>query len=101
MTMPGFTAETLLYRPQANFHATGLGSYSFEARAVMPQLPIATGCGTCTPLTWPDGTKTGACARACCDTLRCWTETCPCGTGSGVFRGGWGGVLSGGSVFAI
>ena len=102
MTVPGFIAEISLRPSRANFRATTSRAYPTNERIVVPQLPVASGCGECSPLTWPDGTKTGACARACCDALgSCTTEPCPCGTGTGIFRGGWGSVLRGGSVFAF
>jgi hypothetical protein len=92
MNMPGFTAEISLPRIKSNYRAKGVLS---GRGAVVPQLRIsvAPGCGECTSLKWPDGTPTGACARACCDALgRCSTETCPCG-GGGIFGGGGGGVF--------
>jgi hypothetical protein len=102
MSQPGFTAEISLRPRRANFRAPNSRNYQTNKGAVVPQLPVASGCGECTPLTWPNGTKTGACARACCDALgNCTTETCACGSGSGIFRGGWGSVLSGGSVLAF
>jgi hypothetical protein len=102
MTVPGFTAEISLRPYRASCLATGSQIDPLTHGAVVPQLPVASGCGECTPLTWPNGTKTGACARACCDAIgNCTTETCACGSGSGIFRGGWGSVLSSGSVLAF
>jgi len=103
MTVPGFTAHISLRPVRASFRATASHFYSTSEGTVVPQLPVSSGCGECTPLTWPDGTKTGACARACCDAIgNCTTETCACGSGSGIFRGGWGSVLrGGGSVLSI
>jgi hypothetical protein len=95
-SMPGFTAETSLYRTLSNYRTKGVHGCLPGPRAVVPQLRISTvpGCGDCTPLRWPDGTPTGACARACCDVLgRCSTETCPCG-GGGVFNVGWGQLIA-------
>ena len=98
MSMSRFAAETSLYRPKTNYHTKGSPSLLPGAGAVVPQrvkLPPVPGCGACTPLTWPNGTPTGACAQACCDVLgRCWTQTCPCGgVSGGIFNGGWGGVI--------
>lgn len=93
--LPGFIAEASLYRNTSNYRTKGVHGSLPAPGAVVPQLrrPPVLGCGECTPLRWPDGTPTGACARACCDVLgRCSTETCPCG-GSGLFSGGWGRVI--------
>ena len=101
MTVPGFTADISLRPTRAKVRVFTSQPYP-QTGMVVPQLPVASGCGECTPLTWPNGTKTGACARACCDAVgNCTTETCACGSGSGIFRGGWGSVLRGGSVFAF
>ena len=94
MNMPGFTAESSLYRISSTRRTKGMRG-SLPSGVVVPQLRVSTapGCGECTPLRWPDGTPTGACARACCDVLgRCGTETCPCGSG-GLFNRGWGRTL--------
>ena len=100
MSIPGFTAETSLYRMRTAFGTIGSDSFLPGAGAVVPQLPTL-GCGECTPLTWPDGTKTGACRRACCDWFGCRTESCPCGGGgSGIFGGGWGTFFSGATIRA-
>jgi hypothetical protein len=98
VNMPGFTAEASLYRTMTNYRAKGVSGFLPRAGAVVTQLPVRPGCGDCTSLTWPNGTPTGACAKACCDVLgRCWTETCPCGSG---ISGGWGGITSGwGGIF--
>jgi hypothetical protein len=101
MSMPGFGAETSLYGTRTDLHKTFTHPHRLGARAVIPQLPIFSGCGDCTALTWPDGTRTGACARACCDPLRCWTETCACGGSTGIFRGGFGSARFAGSVTAF
>ena len=97
MNIPRFTAETSLYRTMANYRTRGIHGSLQGAASVMPQLirlPLEPGCGECTPLQWPDGTPTGACARACCNVVgRCWTETCSCG-GGGLFGGGWGRVFA-------
>lgn len=95
MTLPGFTAEASLHRIPSSYRTRGVHRSPRSSGAVVPQLriPVSPGCGDCTPLRWPDGTPTGACARACCDVLgRCSTETCPCGSG-GLFGGGWGRVI--------
>jgi hypothetical protein len=97
MSVPGFTAEASLYRIRTNFGSIGSHGSLLAAGAVVPQLQ-ALGCGECTPLTWPDGTKTGACRRACCDWFGCRTESCPCGGGSGIFGGGWGGFFGGARI---
>jgi hypothetical protein len=97
MSMPGFAAEASLSRTTTNYRTRGVHGSLPPAGAVVPQLRAAPGCGVCTPLTWPNGTPTGACAQACCDVLgRCWTEPCPCGgsTMGGIFNGGWGGVIT-------
>jgi hypothetical protein len=96
MTLPGFTAEASLQRSSSHQRTKSLHGSLTAPRAVVPQLrvPVSPGCGECTPLRWPDGTPTGACARACCDVLgRCSTETCPCGSGGGLFGGGWGRLI--------
>jgi hypothetical protein len=90
--LPGFTAESSLYGLSAHCRTTSVHDSFPASRAVVPQLRVsaAPGCGECTPLRWPDGTPTGACARACCDVLgRCSTQTCSCGSG-GLFNRGWG-----------
>jgi hypothetical protein len=95
MNLPGFTAEASLYRLVSTYGSKTVHGSGRALGAVVPQLrvPTAPGCGECTSLRWPDGTPTGACARACCDVLgRCSTETCPCGSG-GIFNGGWGRVI--------
>jgi hypothetical protein len=95
MRLPGFTAEMSLYKNSSNSRAKNIHGSMPASEAVVPQLRVsaAPGCGECTPLRWPDGTPTGACARACCDVLgRCSTETCPCGSG-GLFSGGWGRMI--------
>src|SRR5262249_40922692 len=89
MRVPGFTAEASLHEIRSEFRPMHSYSHSLRTGAVIPQLPVSAGCGDCSPLKWPDGTKTGACARACCDALgRCRTETCAWGGSTGVFRGG-------------
>ena len=93
MSVPGFTAEASLQEIQSEFRQMLSYFDSLRTGAVIPQLPVSSGCGDCSPLKWPDGTKTGACARACCDALRCWTETCACGGSTGVFRGGGGSTV--------
>ena len=94
VNMPGFAAEGSLYRTMTNYRAKGVPGSLPRAGAVVTQLPRSSGCGPCTPLTWPNGTPTGACAQACCDVLgNCSTQTCPCATGTSV--GGWGGITSG------
>jgi len=96
MNMPGFRAEDSLNREVIKFQHRAIGTKNTDSSVVVAQrinLPPVPGCGACTPLTWPDGTSTGACARACCDVLgRCYTETCPCG-GGGLSVGSWGGVF--------
>jgi hypothetical protein len=87
MRMPAFTAEISLNVMSSNFRTIGSRGSTRGKSGVVPQLPIAPGCGECTDLTWPDGTRTGACARSCCNGFRCWTETCPCG--SGIYGWGW------------
>ena len=97
MTMPGFTAEASLRKAVVNYQHKAVWVNGTNDPAIIAQrikLPPSPGCG-CTPLTWPDGTPTGACRRACCDVLgRCSTETCPCGGGGLFGGGGWGGVFS-------
>lgn len=96
MNLPGFTAETSLYKTSSSYNTKSVYGSLPESRAVVAQLRISTtpGCGECTPLRWLDGTPTGACARACCDVLgRCSTETCPCGSGGLFNNSGWGGVI--------
>ena len=93
MDLPGFTAETSLYRSMSRYRTKA--GHASDPNAVVLQLRAVSGCGDCSPLRWPDGTPTGACARACCDVLgRCTTQTCPCG-GGGIFGGG-GGIFGGG-----
>jgi hypothetical protein len=92
MNLPGFTAESSLDRSSSNCRMKSVHGSLPTPGAVVPQLRVSAGpgCGECTRLRWPDGTPTGACARACCDVLgRCSTETCPCGSG-GLFNSGWG-----------
>lgn len=92
VNLPGFTAEASFHRIASTYSTKTVHGSSRASGAVAPQLRVSTapGCGECTSLRWPDGTPTGACARACCDVLgRCSTETCPCGSG-GLFNGGWG-----------
>lgn len=54
--------------------------------AIVPQMMKE--CGNCTPLTWPNGTHTGACSQGCCSTEWMWTPgggyrpTTVCGTES-------------------
>lgn len=95
MSLPGFLAETSLYRTRTNFRPTGSRGSLLPAGVVVPQLPVSTGCGSCTPITWPDGTSTGACRQGCCNWFGCWTESCACGGGSGVFHGRLGAVFGG------
>jgi len=91
MSMPGFTARNSLGRTMTGYRVNSVHGLEPSRRSVAPQLP-PDGCGECTSLRWPDGRPTGACARACCDSLgRCWTETCACG----------GGALRGGGLFGI
>ena len=87
MRMPRFTAETSLNVTNFGFRTVGFRGPTRGKSAVAPQLPIS-GCGECTDLTWPDGTRTGACARSCCDWFGCRTESCICGRG--IYGGGWG-----------
>jgi len=96
MSVPGFSAEVSLYKSSLDFAPTAAQGSQFSAGAVVPQLP-ATGCGECTPITWPDGTHTGTCRRACCDWFGCRTESCSCGGGTS-----WGGVFGGtGAIFRM
>jgi hypothetical protein len=102
MTMPGFSGEASLYEAERQYQRTTTPAYSARGNRIVPQLKS---CGSCTPLTWPNGTNTGACAQACCDSrwtctpgggcrpeTFCYTETCQCqGSGS---VGGWGWVLA-------
>jgi hypothetical protein len=96
MNLPGFTAEKSLDRIISNHRTKSVHGSLPAPGGVVPQLsgwirvPGGPGCGACTPLTWPDGTPTGACAQECCDVLgRCSIEPCSCG-GGGLFIGGWG-----------
>ena len=92
MSMPGFTARNSLGRTMTGYRVNSIHGLERPRGTVAPQLPASGGCGDCTSLRWPDGRPTGACARACCDTLgRCWTETCSCG----------GGAVRGGGLFGI
>src|SRR5215831_13434420 len=80
INLPGFTAESSLYRTVPKYATENVHGFLPGPGTIVPQLPP--NCGACTPLTWPNGTPTGACARACCDVLgRCSTETCACGGG--------------------
>jgi hypothetical protein len=93
--LPGFTAEMSLRRISSYCRTKSVHGSLPAPGVIVPQLRVsaAPGCGECTPLRWPDGTPTGACARACCDVLgRCSTETCPCGSG-GLFSGGRGRIM--------
>ena len=97
MNTPGFTAEASLHKAVINYHHKAVWASSTNDPTIIAQrikLPTSPGCGACTPLTWPNGTPTGACMRDCCDVLgRCSFEACSCG-GGGLFGGGWGGVFS-------
>ena len=61
MTMAGFTAEASLY-PSARHYRRGSMAPVTGAGAnrIVQQLKS---CGACSPLTWPNGTNTGACAK--------------------------------------
>jgi hypothetical protein len=97
MGIPGFTAEASLLGPRAGYQQASVPADG-GGNSVVPQL---TSCGTCTELKWPNGTGTGACARACCRTTpspgggrpitTCTTETCSCGPRFDF--GGLGGLL--------
>ena len=86
INIPGFTAETSLCRTRTNFRMMDSDGFLFGARAIVPQLPPV-GCGPCTDLTWPNGTRTGVCVRDCCDWFGCRTERCQCGSGWAVGGG--------------
>ena len=98
MNLPGFTAEASLYGTVASYQDAAILVNDIAENTVVPQL---SSCGSCTPLKWPNGTNTGACARACCRSIpspgggrpivTCSTETCQC-AGSGIF-GNLGGLL--------
>jgi len=91
MRVPGFAAETSLYRSKTSYCTTGSHSSLFGAGVIAPQLPPTPGCGNCTPLTWPDGRSTGVCYQSCCDLFGCTFQRCACG-GGGAFAGGSSGV---------
>ena len=69
MTLPGFTAEASLHRIPSSYRTKGVHKSPRSSGGIVPQLriPVSPGCGDCTPLRWPDGTPTGACASL----LRC------------------------------
>jgi hypothetical protein len=56
MTLPGFTAETSLYRTSLPYRLMGA---SVQADGVVPQQPIGLSCGSC------HKDATGACLRNC------------------------------------
>jgi hypothetical protein len=103
MTMAGFTAEASLYTSARHYRrAAMMPANSAGANRIVQQLKS---CGSCSPLTWPNGTNTGACARACCQPRQvctpgggcrtetvCSTETCQCEGAGGL--GSWGWVLT-------
>jgi hypothetical protein len=92
MNMAGFTAEACLYEAVRHYQSTVPLVNIAGQKRVLPQLPR---CGACTSLKWPNGTDTGACARACTDILgRSYTETCPCG-------GSFFGLASGAQIFQL
>lgn len=80
MNMPGFTAETSLYKAMINYRTKGVsGSLPGAVLPQLTKLPPVPGCGVWTPLRWPNGTPTGTCARDCCDVSgHCRIETSPC-----------------------
>jgi hypothetical protein len=104
--IPGFTAEASLYRPVIrSWHTTKLINIA-NKNTIVPQVPKGGSCGACTPLRWPNGTPTGACSRACIQTLGDGStvssfEACACGAGSSGLGGlGWGWGWGGSSTSA-
>jgi hypothetical protein len=117
MNMPGFTAEASLGPTNDIFQGkVVLGRFSSKGNGrvvpelhkafaklpasgsdrnmVVPQLsrlpPQLGSCGPCTPLTWPNGTRTGACVQDCTDILgNHRIQACACGGGGigGIFGG--------------
>ena len=98
MSIPGFNAEQSLYMGVASFRESPLNMSAAGRNTVVAQLKS---CGSCTQLKWPNGTNTGACARACCTSrpspgggppvVTCSTETCQCPI-TGIL-GGFGGLI--------
>jgi hypothetical protein len=79
--LPGFSAEASIYATRNRYAAGYIFSRQAARGSVAPQLPPS-GCGECTPLTWPDGRPTGVCMQDCCDVLGgCRSQRCACGGG--------------------
>lgn len=81
-TMPGFTAETSLYRSSTNYRVAGAHSGLSEAGMVVPQKMVRV-CSECTGVVW-------RATRYCCDieitcnpwggcTVAQWCQTERCG----------------------
>jgi hypothetical protein len=99
MTMAGFTAEASLYASARHYRRGSMAPAAAGANRIVQQLKS---CGACSELTWPNGTPTGACARACCQPRQvctpgagcrtetvCSTETCQCEGVGGLGSWNW------------
>jgi hypothetical protein len=65
MTLPGFNAETSLYKSRVSYHSMGV---SIQADGVMPQqFPVPITCGPCQYV----NRITGECAQTC-SMVHCW-----------------------------
>jgi hypothetical protein len=98
INMPGFTAGALLHKSVVENPYTTLLVNIASNNRIEPQLPPlpppGTGCGPCTPLTWPNGGSTGACAMDCIDALGATTSE-PAHVGAAVSSGVAAAVFSG------
>jgi hypothetical protein len=85
LNTPEFTADASLYKSIVHYQQKPANTAMTLGVQAALRIPGSPGCGECTPLTWPNGTPTGACARECCDVLgRCTIEGCPCAGSGGV-----------------
>jgi hypothetical protein len=80
MTLPGFNAETSLYRTSVHYRLMGS---SVHANGFMPQQAFAR-CGPCYR-NWQINPNTGACVRDCTQNVL----ICPFGFGGGCFTPTW------------
>ena len=79
MNLPGFSADASL-RPAAGRYRQHVQLFSAGVTPSMQNRGNTTGsCGTCTPVRWPNGTKTGSCVQECCDANgNCTSKSCTC-----------------------
>jgi len=96
VNMPGFTAEASLHNVAVYSRNKQFPINIRDSSEIVPQLPLPPqlgSCGPCTPITWPNGTPTGACRQDCTDILgEPYSRACRCPLGGGTSAGAHGGL---------